>query len=208
MLKIDALIFDLGGVILDLCKDGKEGINGSNAMSILFGISLGEADDIWNKNKNGILVGSENPEQFIERIKKHLGDNRNTLEILNQWNFLGQKTDSIINYELLSKIQKWRESYKVYALSDAFDVAQRDNVTNDLRHRFDGFFLSYEQGYVKPSIESYENLLSKTGQVAKNCIFVDDIEINVEGAKKAGMKAVQFTSNSKLLDDFASYGIY
>ena len=48
---------------------------------------------------------------------------------------------------------------------------------------------------LKPSEEIYKYLLNKYKLKAEECLFIDDIEKNIEGAKKVGMKAEIFKHN-------------
>ena len=46
---------------------------------------------------------------------------------------------------------------------------------------------------VKPDPEIYLHLLQHCGLQAKNCLFIDDVIKNVDGARAVGLHAVQFT---------------
>ncbi|HEX7742760.1 MAG TPA: HAD family phosphatase [Sphingobium sp.] len=46
---------------------------------------------------------------------------------------------------------------------------------------------------VKPDPEIYLHLLQHCGLQAKNCLFIDDVAKNVDGARAVGLQAVQFT---------------
>lgn len=51
---------------------------------------------------------------------------------------------------------------------------------------------------MKPDREIYEILLEKYSLKAEECLFFDDRMDNVEGAKKAGIQAIQVTSREML----------
>ena len=57
---------------------------------------------------------------------------------------------------------------------------------------FDDFYLSARHQLVKPGLKIYQHFLSEFGLKADECIFIDDILENVEGAKKAGIEAYCF----------------
>ena len=48
---------------------------------------------------------------------------------------------------------------------------------------------------LKPSEEIYRYLLDKYKLKAEECLFIDDLEANIEGAKKVGMKGEVFKQN-------------
>ena len=41
--------------------------------------------------------------------------------------------------------------------------------------------------------------LERLGLAAEVCLFVDDLEPNIEGARKAGMQAVHFRDNEQAI---------
>ena len=58
---------------------------------------------------------------------------------------------------------------------------------------FEGVFISAEHQVIKPQIEIYQKFLREFGLNAPDCLFIDDVLENVEGAKKAGIDAWQLT---------------
>ena len=57
---------------------------------------------------------------------------------------------------------------------------------------FDGVVVSAHERLLKPERAIYEVLLARYGLKAGDCVFVDDSEKNVAGARDAGMRAVHF----------------
>jgi putative hydrolase of the HAD superfamily len=54
-------------------------------------------------------------------------------------------------------------------------------------------------GCRKPEGKIYRLTLERIGIAARACLFVDDLEVNCEGAEKAGMKAVHFRDNEQAI---------
>ena len=54
----------------------------------------------------------------------------------------------------------------------------------------DGGVASFRDGVVKPSAEIFELFLSRYDKKAEECVFVDDMPINVEGARKVGLNGI------------------
>jgi len=54
-------------------------------------------------------------------------------------------------------------------------------------------------GVRKPEARIYEMTLERLGLPAEACLFVDDLEPNIEGARKAGMQAVHFRDNEQAI---------
>ena len=57
---------------------------------------------------------------------------------------------------------------------------------------FDGVVVSYAEHVVKPDARIYRALLDRYGLDASTCLFVDDVEKNVEGARRVGMRGWRF----------------
>jgi len=59
-----------------------------------------------------------------------------------------------------------------------------------------------DSGFVgcrKPESRIYELTLERVGEPAGACLFVDDVLLNVEGARKAGLHAVHFQDNQQAI---------
>ncbi len=59
-----------------------------------------------------------------------------------------------------------------------------------------------DSGFVgcrKPESRIYALTLERVGAAAESCLFVDDVEVNCEGARKAGMSAVHFRDNEQAI---------
>ena len=63
----------------------------------------------------------------------------------------------------------------------------------------DGIIISGREHLLKPYPEIYQLLLSRYDLKAEECVFIDDREDNVEGARKVGMEGIVFTSVNDLL---------
>ncbi len=57
---------------------------------------------------------------------------------------------------------------------------------------FRGVVISGEIQMMKPEPQIYLHLLERFGLRAQECVFVDDLQVNVEGAKGVGLHAIQF----------------
>lgn len=75
---------------------------------------------------------------------------------------------------------------------------QRDDY-----HIFDAVYASHLMGQAKPDREFYSYILEKEECPPDQAVFIDDIEINVEGAGKLGIRALHFTGASQLEKDLS-----
>jgi putative hydrolase of the HAD superfamily len=73
-------------------------------------------------------------------------------------------------------------------ISNSWGAGRYDRSTfNEL---FDGVVISGEVGLVKPEREIYELGAERVGLAPHDCVFVDDLRENCEGAESVGMTAV------------------
>lgn len=70
-----------------------------------------------------------------------------------------------------------------------------------------GVTVSGEIGMIKPDREIYDTHVNSFGLDPTVCLFIDDSEMNVEGAIAAGWQSVLFTGAAKLREDLAGYGL-
>lgn len=72
---------------------------------------------------------------------------------------------------------------------------------------FDKMVLSHEVGHVKPSGEFYLACASAVGAAPGDCIFIDDLIENVEGARAAGLDGFVYRDVSTLRNDLRQAGV-
>jgi putative hydrolase of the HAD superfamily len=59
-------------------------------------------------------------------------------------------------------------------------------------------YLSHEIGCTKPSLRSFQVVAEKAGIDAARSVFFDDLQENVDGARRAGFQAVLFETEARL----------
>lgn len=82
--------------------------------------------------------------------------------------------------------------YGIYILSNASDAFYSYFPRLLPLDFFDGVFVSSDYLMLKPDLEIYQTFLSKYNLKGEECLFIDDRLENVEGAKMAGIQAVQY----------------
>jgi len=104
-------------------------------------------------------------------------------------------TDNINRYGLFEDVapwlNRWKGSYRLGMLSDAMPSLLKFSEQWGLLDLFDAAVISTQIGAIKPDPKMYEAILQKLNAEPGDCLFVDDRISNLEGAKAAGMKAVQ-----------------
>jgi len=59
--------------------------------------------------------------------------------------------------------------------------------------------VSGEEGIIKPEPEIFLIAAERLKVKPEECLFIDDIERNVEGAKAVGMIGIQYVSNAQII---------
>lgn len=104
-------------------------------------------------------------------------------------------TDNIERYGFFDDVKpwlaRWKERYGLSMLSDAFPSILAFMDQYGILQYFDETVISTHVGAIKPDPRMYAAILQKLDSDPADCLFVDDRACNLEGAMKAGMKAVQ-----------------
>lgn len=80
-------------------------------------------------------------------------------------------------------------------------------VTYPLMRHFHGAVLSYEVGALKPAAEIFEAAIARAACKPEEIFFTDDLEANVEAARRHGIDAVQFQSAEQIARELEARGI-
>lgn len=72
---------------------------------------------------------------------------------------------------------------------------------------FDGLVLSYELGHIKPSAEFYLACARAAGADPADCVFIDDLPENVEGARRAGLRGILYVDPADLAVRLRALGV-
>lgn len=125
--------------------------------------------------------------------------------------------DKLINYykyreidkELLELISKLKlNNYNVYILSDNNKEAIEYYESNNLFDNIYGYIISYEYNKLKRDGILFDILLNKYNLNPNECYFIDDLEININEAKKHGIKGYLYNNDiNDLYDDMVNNGI-
>ena len=100
------------------------------------------------------------------------------------------------------------KGYRVYYLSNFSYKAYVDCADAlDFIPYMDGGILSYRDKVVKPEPAIYQLLLERYGLKADECVFLDDTEMNVEGAKEQGYRGIVFRTREQAQRELIQMGV-
>jgi putative hydrolase of the HAD superfamily len=200
MRGIKNIIFDLGGVIINL--DNQRTTDAFVALGLknikeYFG--HGHAASFFKDYEVGKLTDQE----FIDAIRA-TGLNATDQAIVESWNAL------LLDFpaERIHLLQQLRNNYRIFLFSNtnALHLAALQAIytrtfgTGSLEDLFEKTYYSHLLGMRKPDKASYEFILKENGLVGSETLFVDDAIINVEGAEQAGLKGLYLRPGISLLD--------
>jgi HAD superfamily hydrolase (TIGR01509 family) len=120
----------------------------------------------------------------------------------------GIEAELALNTELVDYVKKLKQSYRTACLSNGtHEWTLQVIIDYGLEPLFDEIVLSGDLGMVKPYREIYEHTLTKLGVTADQTIFIDDRQVNVDGAEAVGIKSFVFTDTQTLQKDLEKLGI-
>ncbi len=203
MTNLKAIIFDLGGVLIDwnprYVFDEKYFESGEKLDFFFSNICTSD----WNEEQDAgrsiveatqLLVG-QYPE-WETAIRDYYG----------RWTDM-LKAPIPETVEIFHHL-KQSGRYKLYALtnwqSGLFDIAL---VRYNFLHWFDGRVVSGEEKTRKPFPEFYQRLLDRYDLKPSEAIFIDDNARNVKAAEDLGIRSIHFQSPHQLKDQLTEMGI-
>lgn len=92
-----------------------------------------------------------------------------------------------------------RSGYKVYFLSN-FHLLAFEYVTNKFQffNMFDGGIVSYREKLLKPEEGIYRRLMDEYKIKPEESVFIDDVQVNIDAARKLNFKTILFSNNKDL----------
>jgi putative hydrolase of the HAD superfamily len=105
------------------------------------------------------------------------------------------------NAEMIELMRELRETgYRMAMLTN--NVREWEPLWRAMLPVDEIFETVVDSGFVgcrKPESRIYELTLERIAAPAETCLFVDDVEVNIEGARRAGMSAVHFRDNEQAI---------
>ncbi len=192
-MDIKAVIFDLGGVVLDspmeILADFEKnrGLEPNFINRLIVGSG---SQGAWARLERGEIPMEDFFDAFDREIQSAGADisSREIMGAIN--NYLR------VRPEMLDIIRQIRKSGIMTAALTNNWVADDDisSLLSDFKKEFDVFVESSREGLAKPDPRIYKLVLEKLGVAPEEAVFLDDIGRNLKPARKMGMTTIKVVS--------------
>ncbi|MDE6693476.1 MAG: HAD family phosphatase [Muribaculaceae bacterium] len=201
---IQNLLFDLGGVIMDIRKD--------NCVLALRELGFHNPDeylgDYSQKGPFGQLEqGLITPDEFRGFVRSQIDGPVTDMQIDDAFNefLIG------IPVERLRLLQQLRHTYGIYLLSNTNAIMWNARIAEEFRKDgldidayFDGIVTSFEAKLLKPDVKIFDYAAAHCDIKPEETLFLDDSLANLGAAEKAGFRTAHVPEGveySKVLAD-------
>jgi glucose-1-phosphatase len=193
---IKNIIFDLGGVIID--------IRYNDTIEQFKRLGFNNFETIYNLIKqnqifDNLETGKIQPQAFRTELKKYQ-DHLTDTQIDLAWNaMIGEMP---VNY--IPLLKKIRQKYRTFLLSNTNAIhidyfnryLKKKFGYNPLPEMFEQTYYSHEMGCRKPDASAFEYVLKDAGLLASETLFIDDLEANIKAAQTLGIHTVHLVNQS------------
>ena len=198
----DALLFDLGRVVLDIdfsrtlaCWAGYAGCEPADIVARFV------RDEAYRHHE----IGRISDEAYFDSLRASLDIAITDEQFLEGWNaiFAGEMPG------IAPLLARAAASLPLYAFSNtnAPHVEHFSRAHADLLGCFREVYLSSAIGLRKPDAEAYDHVVNAIGVPAARIVFFDDLAENVEGARARGLLAVHVRSSADVAAALDALGI-
>ena len=198
----DALLFDLGRVVLDIdfnktlvCWAGHAGCDPAQFVGRF------ARDEIYHRHETGEISDAE----FFAGLRHALGIGISDAQFLEGWNaiFAGEMPGIA---PLLARAAKRLPLY-AFSNTNSAHVEHFSATYAGVLGHFREMFLSSAIGLRKPEAAAFDHVVKAIGVPAERIVFFDDLAENIEGARKRGLTAVHVRSPDDVAEALAALGI-
>jgi putative hydrolase of the HAD superfamily len=197
-----AILFDLGGVVLDI--DFSRALAAWAPHSRLSSEQLRAAfaaDEPFQRHETGHLDN----DAYFTHLRRRLALDCELAQVQAGFNsiFVGEIAETVQMLDAL------RDTVPCYAISNtnAAHVAEIERAFPRLLPRFARVFASYRIGHRKPHPAAFTHVLQEIALPAPEVLLFDDLQPNIDAARALGLQAVRVTSPADVRAALAERGL-
>ncbi len=184
MTKITHLFFDIGGVCL---TNGWDHVSREQSAN-LFGYDFAESDKKHYNIAAQFEKGDISREDYLDEVifyKKREFSKKDIIEFMENQSVAYQNS-----LEVLGKLCS-QGNYHISTLNnESLELNEFRIRKFGLANYFTNFFSSCYLKIKKPETDIFQTVLRITHTKGEQCLFIDDREENIEGAKKCGFHTI------------------
>lgn len=197
---VDALLFDLGKVIIDIDFERvwASWARGANCPVDKIRTRIGSYEPYLRYE-----CGAMSLEEYFAHLRGALGVDLTDAQLLAGWNaiFVGEIPG------ITKVLEAAKARFPLYLFSNT-NSAHEARWSVDYAHvlsHFKKLFVSSTIGLRKPDRAAFEHVVAEIGVPAERVLFFDDLAENVEGARAVGLQAVQVTGTHDVVAALKPY---
>lgn len=177
-----------------------------DCFGVLYQGSIGHLYELTPENKRQELAnlslssdyGYLSRKDFLAQASELIGIDVDRLQTI-------MHSDHIRNDKLVEYVRTLRPRYSVAMLSNVGrGVIDRLFTGDELSELFDEVVLSSEVGIIKPDPEIFSIASCRLGLSPEECVMIDDVPVNTDGAASIGMKTVVFNTNDQCMAEITT----
>ncbi len=192
---VRAVLFDIGGV-LEITPDLGVVPRWEDRLGLPAGTLGQRLADIWAGGEVGIVTEADVNRVLRDRLG--LDDGQVAGLMADIWReYLGTP-----NTELIEYLRRLRPRYKTGIISNSLVGArEREQTAYGFGDLVDVLIYSHEAGISKPDPKIYALACAQLEVAPPEAVFVDDTEVRVEGARRAGLHAIHYQDNAQVIGE-------
>jgi len=198
----DALLFDLGGVIIDIYFE-----RAFAHWAACAGCDVAQLrarfrqDEPYQRHE----IGAIGIEDYFASLRSSLGFELTHAQLLEGWNaiFIGEVPG------IAARLARAARHLPLYAFTNTnpTHAAYWSAKFPDAVKSFKKIFVSSSIGLRKPDADAFAFVVSEIGAPADRIVFFDDSVHNIEGARPCGLQTVLVKSPADVVEALAALGV-
>jgi len=152
---------------------------------------------------NAFGTGKISPQEYYKEISDKLQLSTDFESFFSTYNNV-----FALKPDVVKTLTKLKTKYRLILLSNT-DVKHFGFIKRKFPEMFffDDYVLSHEVGLMKPDPQIYQIALKRAKARAGECLFIDDLEENIEAAAKLGIQTMLFKPQTDLEAELRSLGL-
>ena len=198
---IRTVIFDIGNVLAGFAwHEYYEKLGFDAAMADRLGRATVLSGD-WNEYDRGCMSDEAIVSLFVENDPEIEAEIRQAVSSIT-----GIMTHYGYAVDWVKELK--RKGYRVLVLSNiSRKILQECWLALDFLPYMDGGSLSFQDKVLKPRPEIYHLILDRYHLKAEECVFLDDMQMNVEAAKRLGIHGICFENQAQAMEELKKMGV-